>query len=317
MASDHSPYKLTRREFLGLPSEDLTSGEKGSTTKRMSEDSKRERQRNHPGQSLRGRLSEHLPAVVLTVTLVVLVVATLGGPVSAAESAQMSGDVQSSETIDAQERALALMTELERLDSKSGVDVSETVTGAIRDDLAQGNASYRENNFEEAKQHYDEAAEKARSALTKAHVQRSELLLNSSSSHIRSLESHGYRTADISMFVQRIENLRLRSESVDSLGDARDLHRDARTLEQDVLAGTPSPKMVAVVDMLLGGWGVALIAMFGMSLFGIGGVIGIRIDRRLRNRDNDEQQPRRPVTGASNKTGQVQQPRGSRVEYED
>lgn len=248
-----------------------------------------------------------------------LVLAPLAGTASAGLGGSAPDAVQSSEAIDSQERALTLLSELEMLNEKEeGVDVSATVFGAIEDDLAQGNASYRENNFAEAKQHYDEAAQKARAALTKGYINRSELLLNASSAYLQALRDDGYQTSDMVVFAQRIDRLETGAQSVNSLSEARNLHADAVDLKQDIESGTPDKQTVSAVNFLHSIQGLALLAVVGLGTFGIGGVVGVAIDRFRRDDDDEDDDQRvNPVSDASGTAGQSHRGDDGRVNYED
>jgi len=346
MTTDDQGPKLTRRAFLGLPPEDLTNNKGEKSEGQSTQKTQNKRRSSQKSKSFQRRVSKRLSilsrsierlivrmrhewatnlsrisstGITLGVVIVLLVLAPLSVPASATMDASTGEDVQSNEAIEAQEQALTLLNELESLDSKPGADVSTTVIGAINDDLAQGNASYRENDFAQAKQHYDEAARKAQDALTQAYIDRSELLLNSSSSYLQDLRDGGYQTSDMSVLSERVDRLQSRSQSVESLRDARELHTDAEALKEDIESDTPSTQTVAVVNSLLGIWGVVLIVVLSASVFGIGGATGAVVDRRLRDSDDgdDENRTRRAVTGASNSRGHNRPSRDTRVQNKD
>lgn len=311
---------MTRRAFLGLPPEDLTKSDDGEETNRnrSTQSADGESQSSRDRESLRHHVSRQISSLSLGFVVVLLVLAPLVGTASAGLGDSVATNVQPSEAIDSQERALTLLSELEGLDGKEGVDVSATVFGAIDDDLAQGNASYRENNYAEAKQHYDEAAQKARAALTRGYINRSELLLNGSSAYLQTLRDDGYQTSDMAVLAQRLDRLETRTQSVDSLSEARNLHADTVALKQDIESETPDKQTVSAVNFLHSIQGLALLAVVGLGTFGVGGVVGVVIDRYRRD-DGDEPEDQRvnPVSDASGTAGQSHRDGHGRVHYED
>jgi tetratricopeptide (TPR) repeat protein len=261
--------------------------------------------------------------IILTgLGLALLVVGLLSASVVAVANGSASDTVQPEEAVESEERALELREELEGLDEQPGVDVSPTVFGAIDDDIAQGSALYRENNFEEAKQQYDEAIQQATGALTQGYLDRSEMLLDSSKSYLQDLRDEGYQTADMAVLAQRTQRLEQRMQSVDSLGDARDLHGDLETLHNDVESDTPSKRTVTVVSTLSSIHGVVLVGLAMALLVAIGGLVGVKIDRRRRDKESTEETTRKAVSdssggGTPQSTGRGNDPNHVEFEVED
>lgn len=237
--------------------------------------------------------------ILAGLVLALLTVGLLSASVMATADGSASDTVQPEEAVESEERALELREELEGLDGQLGIDVSPTVFGAIDDDVAQGNALYRENNFEEAKQQYDEAIQQATGALTQGYLDRSEMLLDSSKSYLQDLRNEGYQTADMAVLAQRTQRLEQRMQSVDSLDNARDLHGDLETLHNDVESNTPSRWTVTVVSTLSSIHGVVLVGLAMLSLVAIGGYVGVKIDRRRRDKESTEETTRKAVSDSS------------------
>jgi len=256
--------QCTRRQFLlGQWRSDKTDDATGSDII----------QRNEIPTLARRSWSFRPLRIVAGVLAALLVVSAMFGGVAAGQTSD--GHVTAGEALQEQEHALELLAELEGLTTKEGVAVSDTVLGSIRDDLAQGNASYRAGAYADAANQYRNASEQAEQVLRQAYTARAGFLLNASQAHLQQLRAEGYTTSKVATTAERLDQLESQRAAVDTLSDARTVHADAVKAHRDVRT-LPSPPLVRAVDALLSG---LFVVPVGVLLL-IGAAAGIVIDRR-------------------------------------
>jgi hypothetical protein len=193
-------------------------------------------------------------------------------------AAGQSGDdrVTDDDAIEEQERALRLLEELRTLADKDGVAISNTVFGSIRDDLAQGNTSYRAGAYANAQEHYHSASEQARSALVRSYTARTNLLLNASAGQLGALERRGFHTYEVNQLQEQVQRERDRLRAAESVAAARSSHDRAESIRAEVQA-LPTPTHVWIATRLVSPWAVAVVAL----LLTIGAIIGAAINRSI------------------------------------
>jgi len=210
---------------------------------------------------------------ITTLLMTILLIGSVVVPPSVLAAQQPDADAE--EALETRDRALDKLQRLEELDDAAAVSIDRSVKQSIRDQINQGNISYRDENYSAAIAHYESAISQSKGSLTRAYTTQAGLLLNSSASHLQKLDESGYNRAEVSTFQRRREALEQRRQSVSSFVDARDVYNEAETLHGDV-EEMPDPNFIRFVN---GFYTVVIPLQVILTL--VGGLFGAAIMRWL------------------------------------
>jgi hypothetical protein len=159
--------------------------------------------------------------------------------------------VSASDALDDKQEAERLLAELERMDDRPEVSVSQSTLEAVQYNVDRGTLDYTNENYAAASDSFAAASEQARAELTDAYLAAAGVELDAAETRVAAVTERGYQTDRTASLTAQIATKRTQLASVDSYSEARAAFEDAQSLRMKA-ASLPTASSVSTADTIEG-----------------------------------------------------------------